>query len=592
VQMHFLDGKPCTQSFQVFDVGAREDLAFYNMKKDCDYHLFEPNKDFVKRLKKQISSLKEHSITVNEFSLADKNQENYTYYEKSQSFEINPYMKEDTETGDHYSVKTLDGYVAEKNIPHIDFLKIDAEGFDYKIIEGGLNLIKNDGVSYIQFEYWTGVKKFVDILGDTYNLYLIMEPVLLSGIQIKIAPLMNSKQRLVNYRKSLIKLDSNLIDLIDKKLAPIGLGGNILGIHKNIDEYEVEKLIFDVIEFAPKTPLLSKVGYKVKEIIRKSWPVTFASKIGGAVIESRTKRGWLSLQEITEYRKTIKIYDVFSFFNELDLLEIRLNILDAYVDYFVIVEATETFSGYPKPLYFKENKNRFKKWEHKIIHYVIDDTPTDESDLRSRLYQGNLSRLDRQIIHDSLTSSNIGKGVLHWFKEFYQKEVIKKALIDLNDNDICYISDLDEIWNPELLIDYSKDDVFKPIQIGYQYYLNNRSNEDWQGWTGTIITKYKNIKYDCLNHLRTHRKMRSTYTFLKNGGWHFAFQGGYDGAKTKIEEYKHFWYNPRGILPNLKMRVSENKDHRGRKNIKLWKDERGLPKFLLENKNKYKKFFK
>lgn len=180
---------------------------------------------------------------------------------------------------------------------------------------------------------------------------------------------------------------------------------------------------------------------------------------------------------------------------------------------------------------------------------------------------------------------------IHWFKEFYQKEAIKKALINLNDDDICYVSDLDEIWNPELLIDYSKDDIFKPIQTGYQYYLNNRSNEDWSGWTGTIITKYKNIKNECLNHLRTHRKMKFKYVFLKNGGWHFAFQGGYEGAKNKLQEYKHSWYNPNEAIKYLKNRVSENKDHKGRK-IKLWKDEKNLPKYILNNKDKYKKLLK
>lgn len=121
--------------------------------------------------------------------------------------------------------------------------------------------------------------------------------------------------------------------------------------------------------------------------------------------EKEARKKWLSENEIKEYRKKIKIYDVFTFFNELDLLEIRLNILDPYVDYFVIVEATETFSGYPKPLYYEENKERFKKWKDKIIHYVIDDTPKDEDELRSKLYlTKNLTLLDKQIIKDSLTS--------------------------------------------------------------------------------------------------------------------------------------------------------------------------------------------
>lgn len=308
--------------------------------------------------------------------------------------------------------------------------------------------------------------------------------------------------------------------------------------------------------------------------------------------ERESRKTWLSPKEIVEYRKTIKIYDVFTFFNELDVLELRLNILDPYVDYFVLVEATQTFSGQPKPLYYQENKERFKKWQHKIIHYVVYDPPKDEADLRNRLKETHMSELDRQIIIGALTSDYVGRDVTHWVREFYIKECIKKALIGLDNNDICYLSDLDEVWNPNLIIDYTKDSVFKLRQIGYMYYLNNRSNEiDWYGWGGTIVTKYKNVRNTLLNDLRNHGKMKHKFVFLKKGGWHFAFQGGLEGAKRKIIESAHFWYNPNETLPNLRKRIEKNRDYRGR-DIELWKDERGLPKYLLENKEKYKKFFK
>ena len=67
------------------------------------------------------------------------------------------------------------------------------------------------------------------------------------------------------------------------------------------------------------------------------------------------------------------IFDTFTFYNELDLLELRLNILGDVVDYFVINEATITFTGKTKPLYYFENKERFKKWEDKIIYHVTHD---------------------------------------------------------------------------------------------------------------------------------------------------------------------------------------------------------------------------
>lgn len=305
--------------------------------------------------------------------------------------------------------------------------------------------------------------------------------------------------------------------------------------------------------------------------------------------EKNQRRDWLSKEEISDYRKSIKIYDIFLFFNELTLLEIRFNILDKYIDYFVIVESTETFTGLPKKLFYEDNKHLFKKWEHKIIHYVIKDTPVDEKDLRDRLKQLNLNNLDKQIILDNLTSDNVPKGQIHWLKEFYQKEIIKKALIGLNDNDFCYVSDVDEIWDPEILIDYSKSDIFKYKQKCYIYYLNNRSNENWRGWSGTIATKYKNIKYTCLNHLRTDSK--TNYFVLRNSGWHFTFQGGVNQIRKKLESYGHQEINTDEIKSQLENTILKNKDIRGR-HIKFWKDESNLPKYLLENKEKYKELFK
>ena len=342
------------------------------------------------------------------------------------------------------------------------------------------------------------------------------------------------------------------------------------------------------IDIRGKLSLLKKRLYYLRRQVATLPPLEM---VLFAMAERRTKKTWISSGKIAEYRKNIKVYDVFTFWNELDLLEIRLNILDPYVDHFVIVEATETFSGEKKPLYFEENRARFKKWEHKILHYVITDTPKNMDDLRGRLHEAVHSDLDRQIIVDTLTSNNVGKDIVHWLKEFYQKESIKKALVGLQDTDICYISDLDEIWNPELEIDYTKDSVFKPLQIPYVYFLNNRSNENWRGWTGTIVTQYKNIKNSCLNHLRTHKKMGTRYVFLKNGGWHFTFQGGFEGALRKLEESNHPFYDPKRTIPTLAERIAKNKDFKGR-NLRFRIDERGLPKYLLHNKDRYKKFFK
>jgi len=216
----------------VFDVGAREDLSFYNIKKNCSYHLFEPSIEAISSLKKQISVLMDHNIKLNEFGLSDKNEDNCIYYKDSQSFIANPFQR-GIDTGIRYSLKTLDNYVAENKISRIDFLKIDAEGLDYKIILGGLSTIKTK-VSYIQFEYWDGVNKFIKILGDTFNFYLMMEPKLLEAIKEEVNDSMTTNQINKDYNKLIIPLDKDIIDLIDQILIPLGYGGNILGVSKNI----------------------------------------------------------------------------------------------------------------------------------------------------------------------------------------------------------------------------------------------------------------------------------------------------------------------------------------------------------------------
>lgn len=249
------------------------------------------------------------------------------------------------------------------------------------------------------------------------------------------------------------------------------------------------------------------------------------------------------------------VYDIITFNGELEMLEIRLQILAPYVDKFIIVEATQTFSGKEKELSFDKYRNRFKEWGHKIIYHVLNDFT------------------DMELYKMAKNSSNTGDGESYWMMEFIQKEMIKDALIGLDDEDICFISDADEIWNPEILPFVQGDDVYKPKQdLTYIYYLNQRTEEDWTYFTGTIVTKYKNIKDVCLNHLRTHSK--NTYTFIENGGWHFNALGG---MEKKLESFKHPVYTKEYM-------------HSREKGVRI--DETGLPIYLLQNKEKYTHLWK
>jgi beta-1,4-mannosyl-glycoprotein beta-1,4-N-acetylglucosaminyltransferase len=226
----------------------------------------------------------------------------------------------------------------------------------------------------------------------------------------------------------------------------------------------------------------------------------------------------------------MKRFDIFSLNNEIKMLELRLNILNDYVDFFVIAEANETFSGFKKDFNFEKNLNLFEKFKNKIIYYKIMDTPNSPYD----------SNCNQEILYLARSSDNVTPDNICWLKEFYQKECIKLALQNIaTDEDICYVSDIDEVWDYKKEV-YLENEIYK-FNIDYCYFefLNMRSDEDWRFFTGPILTKYKNIKHNCLNHLRTYRKMKDKYKYIRNGGWHFNALGG---VNKKIDDFAHPYY--------------------------------------------------
>jgi len=241
------------------------------------------------------------------------------------------------------------------------------------------------------------------------------------------------------------------------------------------------------------------------------------------------------------------IYDVTQINDELDMLEIRLNILDPYVDYFVIGESTQTFSGKPKPLHFESNQDRFSKWRPKIIHIILPKIETDDVFERTAC----------------------------------QKDYLRVGLKDCKPNDVIYYGDVDEIWKPQT-------QEGKLRQLCYSYFLNNRSSEDWQG---TNMFRYKNIRN--LNDIRADHSV-----VLENGGWHFTNMGGYEKLLNKLESYDHQEVNIPWVKDGLKARMEANIDFLGRSHdwkgneFKMWIDETQLPEYLLENKEKYKHLWK
>lgn len=233
------------------------------------------------------------------------------------------------------------------------------------------------------------------------------------------------------------------------------------------------------------------------------------------------------------------IYDCFTFFNELELLEIRLHELDSVVDKFVLVEATRTFQKKPKPLYFEENKQKFAPFLDKIIHIKVDKYPTFFSQF---------------------------KPVKTWHYENSQREWILKALKGCNPDDQIIISDIDEIPKAEKVQEFSEKTGIKVFEQKYLCYFLNylctyyhinppnpkmvvyaQSNHNGIGyWRGTVMLCYQDLKkkIKTIKNARVQRSIETPDTVvIREGGWHFSFLGGLDKIIEKLQAYSHTEFN-------------------------------------------------
>ena len=146
-----------------------------------------------------------------------------------------------------------------------------------------------------------------------------------------------------------------------------------------------------------------------------------------------------------------KLYDSFLFFQELDLLELRLNYLNEKVDYFIIVEAGQTFSGDRKPFNYEINIKRFEKFNHKIIYHKIEDFHNSYNSVKQFLkshddinYRNILSLLESE--------NHYPKDHLPWVLDSYHRNCIQIPYQKyLSKEDFVILSDLDEIPSLEYL---------------------------------------------------------------------------------------------------------------------------------------------
>jgi len=221
----------------------------------------------------------------------------------------------------------------------------------------------------------------------------------------------------------------------------------------------------------------------------------------------------------TNEDKTIKIIDCFTFYNEMDLLTYRLNILSDVVDYFVIVESTHTHVGKEKMLFFNENKDLFKKFNEKIIHIIVDDFPYQHPNIN---------------IHNSE----------QWINEAFQRDQIKRGLdrLELNNEDVITITDLDEIPDPNTLLKIKNNETTVDINILkmdlYYYNLNTKLQLEWHHAKIVTFQKFNELSISC-----TSIRFYDNCKIIDNGGWHLSYFGDSKFIKNKIEQFSHQEYN-------------------------------------------------
>ncbi len=152
----------------VFDVGARADVEYLRIKPEIQLHAFEPNPVFFAQLTQ--NAAENPNVYLNNYGLGDVNCE-LPYSTERQAFvggEESDVIQKAGKLETLLSVKTLDWYVKEHQIEVIDFLKIDTEGFDFRVLLGGLQTIPK--CRYIQYEHWNDQRRFHMILGQQFKM--------------------------------------------------------------------------------------------------------------------------------------------------------------------------------------------------------------------------------------------------------------------------------------------------------------------------------------------------------------------------------------------------------------------------------------
>jgi len=286
------------------------------------------------------------------------------------------------------------------------------------------------------------------------------------------------------------------------------------------------------------------------------------------------------------------------YFDEEVVADVRLNTLDEFVDYFVIVESKFTHKGDLRNLKF--NHKKFEKFKNKIIYLVYEDQPNEIQTINDK--DTNTEKAVKYIL-------NAG------YRENGQRNYIERGLVNAKENDIILISDVDEIPNLQK-INFNKINkkiiLFKQNMFYYKFNLHLPNLI----WTGTKGCKKKNLinpqwlrnikdrKYSFfrLDTLFSKNKHRSIECII-NGGWHFTNIKNAKEIEYKLRSYLHhreFDENPLSInqineiiknkraIYNLGVDKTENKIGSGDKLEKY--ELKRLPIYIQKNLNNFKEW--
>ncbi len=294
----------------------------------------------------------------------------------------------------------------------------------------------------------------------------------------------------------------------------------------------------------------------------------------------------------------MKIFDCFMYFDEEIVLETRLNYLDPYVDYFVIIESCFTHSGDRRDLKFDIKK--FEKFKDKIIYKVYDKIPN------------KVQKVHENDDEDTKSYKYIMNAL---YRENGQRDYINEGITDAKDEDMILVSDVDEIPNlssVDLRKIKEKIILFKQDMFYYKFNLRLPNME----WTGTKGCKKKNyISAQWLRNIKDRKysffridtlfsdKKFINVNIIKNGGWHFSNIKSAEEIELKLKSYLHhreFDLEPldiKGIkkmiqnkqaIYDLRVDKTVNKIGTGDK-LEKYKIE-NLPEVIKFNLNKYKEW--